>query len=65
MQFIFEKENLLANRANSYYVSYMHEQITWAKKAIKSGELSTLYSLEEIYLPSGIVFMGVQVVSHN
>ncbi|MDQ0975880.1 hypothetical protein QFZ31_005758 [Neobacillus niacini] len=48
MQFIFEKENLLANRANSYYVSYMHEQITWAKKAIKTGELSTLYSFEEL-----------------
>ncbi|MGG0459950.1 DUF5677 domain-containing protein [Priestia aryabhattai] len=48
MQFIFEKENLLANRANSYYVSYMHEQITWAKKAMKSGELLDVYSLEEL-----------------
>lgn len=48
MQFIFENDDLLANRANSYYVSYMHEQIIWAKKAIKLGELSTLYSLEEL-----------------
>jgi hypothetical protein len=48
MQFIFEDEDLLANRANSYYVSYMHEQITWAKKALKLGELSTVYSLEEL-----------------
>jgi hypothetical protein len=48
MQFIFENDDLLANRANSYYVSYMHEQITWAKKAIKLGELSTVYSLEEL-----------------
>jgi hypothetical protein len=48
MQFIFEKENLIANRANSYYVSYMHEQRTWAKKAMKSGELLAKYSLEEL-----------------
>jgi hypothetical protein len=48
MQFIFENEDLLANRANSYYVSYMHEQLTWAKKTIKSGEFSTIYSLEEL-----------------
>ncbi|PAE42781.1 DUF5677 domain-containing protein [Bacillus sp. 7884-1] len=48
MQFIFENEDLLANRANSYYVSYMHEQITWAKKAMKSGELSTIYTVEEL-----------------
>ena len=48
MQFIFEDEDLLENRANSYYVSYMHEQITWAKKVIKSGELSTIYTVEEL-----------------
>lgn len=48
MQFIFEKEDLLANRANSYYVSYMHEQLAWAKKAMKSGELSDLYTIEEL-----------------
>ncbi|MBT2729211.1 hypothetical protein J7E63_20145 [Bacillus sp. ISL-75] len=48
MQFIFENEDLLANRANSYYVAYMHEQLTWAKKAIKSGEFSTIYTLEEL-----------------
>ena len=48
MQFIFEKENLLANRANSYYVTYMHEQMTWAKKAIKSGELSSIYTIDEL-----------------
>ena len=48
MQFIFENEDLLANRANSYYVAYMHEQMTWAKKAMKSGELLAIYSLEEL-----------------
>lgn len=48
MQYIFEKEDLLANRANSYYVSYMHEQSTWAKQAIKSGEFSDLYTIEEL-----------------
>lgn len=48
MQFIFEKENLLANRANSYYVSYMHEQLIWAKEAIKSDELSDLYTKKEL-----------------
>ncbi|PGY11123.1 DUF5677 domain-containing protein [Bacillus sp. AFS031507] len=48
MQFIFENDDLLANRANSYYVSYMHEQITWAKKAMKSGELSSIYTVDEL-----------------
>lgn len=48
MQFIFENEDLLANRATSYYVAYMHEQLTWAKKTAKSGELSNEYSLEEL-----------------
>jgi hypothetical protein len=48
MQFIFENKDLLANRANSYYVSYMHEQLAWAKEAIKSDELSGLYTIEEL-----------------
>ncbi|MBT2614436.1 MULTISPECIES: DUF5677 domain-containing protein [unclassified Bacillus (in: firmicutes)] len=48
MQFIFEKENLLENRANSYYVSYMHEQLTWAKEAMKTEELSGIYTKEEL-----------------
>ncbi|MFJ7937064.1 DUF5677 domain-containing protein [Peribacillus sp. NPDC096622] len=48
IQFIFEKENLLPNRANSYYVAYMHEQLTWAKNAAKYDELSDVYSLEEL-----------------
>ncbi|WP_419883955.1 DUF5677 domain-containing protein [Peribacillus sp. B-H-3] len=48
MQFIFEKENLLANRADAYYVSYMHEQLAWAKEAIKSDEISGLYTIEEL-----------------
>lgn len=48
LQFIFEDQKLLVNRANSYYVAYMHEQITWAKKAIKLGEFSDLYTLEEL-----------------
>lgn len=48
LRFIFEKENLLENRANSYYVSYMHEQLTWAKEAMKTEELSALYTKEEL-----------------
>nr|WP_256213216.1 DUF5677 domain-containing protein [Bacillus sp. OV322] len=48
MQFIFEKENELENRANAYYISYMHEQLTWVKKGMQSGELLALYTLEEL-----------------
>ena len=48
LQFIFEKEKLFANRANSYYVSYMHEQLNWVKEAKRTEELSDLYTEEEL-----------------
>ncbi len=48
-QFIFQDESLFEKRAISYYVSFIQEQLVWTKKGIKSGELSRIYSREELF----------------
>lgn len=48
MQFIFEDPAQIENRANAYHVAYIYEQLNWAQKAIRSGELSSLYTIDEL-----------------